>query len=61
MSEKRKVAGLMVRIYAETHRELRHYAIDAGKSIRELVEDVIEDVILRKAREAKTLGMGARA
>jgi predicted HicB family RNase H-like nuclease len=46
----------MVRISAETHRELRHYAIDAGKSIRELVEAVIEDVILRKAREAKLAG-----
>ena len=49
---------LMVRISPETHKALRYHALDEGRSMRELVEDVIETAILRKARPApaKTAG-----
>jgi predicted HicB family RNase H-like nuclease len=47
---------LMVRIDPRTHRALWHFAIDEGKSMRELVETMVETVIL-KARTAPASGV----
>jgi predicted HicB family RNase H-like nuclease len=48
--------NLMVKIDPRTHRALRHLALDEGVTMRELVEGILETTILRKAREAQSMG-----
>lgn len=57
MSLGRMTTGkLMVRIDPAVHEELKRYAFERGTSMRELVEDAIEGVILKDARAATAAG-----